>query len=182
MELLAAELGRDAEAITFVDESVAYDPQWNAYRVLLDFTAAVPATRSCVVAEQRLARRTPAELVDYRRLESAANVVFAEHDVDLLCPYDAGSLPDHLLDIARHSHHGLRGGGTVVPNPGYEDPHAVMVGLSGVVRPAGRRHDARVLRPRRRGRGPPGGPGPRRRDRASTATWSPTSSWRSARC
>ena len=108
LELLHTELGGDAAEVTFVEDDVAYAPQWKAYRVLLDFAAAAPEVRSCVIAEQTLARRSSAELVDYRRLEAAINVVFAEQAVDLLCPYDAGRLPSDLLDIARHSHNGLR--------------------------------------------------------------------------
>jgi anti-sigma regulatory factor (Ser/Thr protein kinase) len=133
-ELLRSELGRDADEVTFVDDSIAYVPQWNVYRVLLDFAAVAPDVRSCVVAEQRLEHRTRAELVDYRRLESAINLVFAEHPVDLLCPYDT-ALPGDLLDIAVHSHDGLRTGGSVAVNPGFQDPLAVLMGLSAVTVP-----------------------------------------------
>ena len=132
--LIRSELGSDADAVTFVDESVAYAPQWNAYRVLLDFAAGAPDVRSCVIAEQRLGLRTAAEVVDYRRLESAINLVFAEHPVDLLCPYDT-ALPGDLLDIAVHSHDGLRGGGSVTANPDFRDPLAVLTGLSTVALP-----------------------------------------------
>jgi anti-sigma regulatory factor (Ser/Thr protein kinase) len=136
-QLLRSELGSDADEVTFVDDSIAYAPQWNAYRVLLDFAAAAPDVRSCVIAEQRFGRRTPAELVDYRRLESAINLVFAEHPVDLLCPYDT-ALPGDLLDIAVHSHGGLRRGGSVAANPGFQDPLAMLTDLSAVaVPPAG---------------------------------------------
>jgi anti-sigma regulatory factor (Ser/Thr protein kinase) len=133
-ELLRSELGRDADEVTFVDDSIAYAPQWNVYRVLLDFAAEAPDVRSCVIAEQRLGHRTRAELVDYRRLECAINLVFAEHPVDLLCPYDT-ALPSDLLDIAVHSHDGLRRDGSVAANPGFQDPLAVLMGLSAVVVP-----------------------------------------------
>ncbi|WP_457188925.1 anti-sigma factor RsbA family regulatory protein [Nocardioides sp. P5_E3] len=135
LELLHTELGGDAAEVTFVEDDVAYAPQWKAYRVLLDFAAAAPEVRSCVIAEQTLARRSSAELVDYRRLEAAINVVFAEQAVDLLCPYDAGRLPSDLLDIARHSHNGLRVGGSVSPNPAFADPMGVLAGLSYVAPP-----------------------------------------------
>jgi anti-sigma regulatory factor (Ser/Thr protein kinase) len=136
-ELLRSELGTDADDVTFVDDSIAYSPQWNAYRVLLDFAAVAPDVRSCVIAEQRVGQRTPAEVVDYRRLESAINLVFAEHPVDLLCPYDT-ALPGDLLEIAVHSHGALRRGGSVAANPGFQDPLAVLTDLSAVaVPPAG---------------------------------------------
>lgn len=134
VEAIRRELGRDADEVAVVDDAVAYGPQWNAYRVLLDFVAASPGARSCVIAEQPLATRTSVELVDYRRLESAANLVFAEHPVDLLCPYDAG-LPGHLIDIALDAHGGVRQDGCVAPNARFRDPLAVLADLSAVARP-----------------------------------------------
>lgn len=135
IELVATELGADAEGVVFVDEAVAYEPQWNAYRVLLDHLASTPGVRTRVVAEQVLARRGPAELVDYRRLESAASLVFAGRGVDLLCPYDAGTLSDGLLDIARRAHDGLRLRGSVVPNADFRDPFEELAALAAVVPP-----------------------------------------------
>lgn len=135
MELIARGLGVDADAVDFVDEAVAYEPQWNAFRVVLDHLAAAPGARTVVVAEQQLARRAPAELVDYRRLESAANLVFAGRTVDLLCPYDAHTLSAGLIDIALRSHAGLRVGGSVVPNSGFRDPFEELAALAAVVPP-----------------------------------------------
>lgn len=133
VDLLRSELGRDADEVTFVEDTVAYAPQWNAYRVLLDFAAKAPAVRSCVIAEQALSLRVPAELTDYRRLEAAANVVFAEQPVDLLCPYDAGSLPSDLLDIALRTHESVRIDGVVTPNAGFDDPLGLLADLATVV-------------------------------------------------
>ncbi len=135
LELLRSTLGSDADEVTFVEDRVAYAPQWNAYRVLLDFASAAPGIRSCVVAEQGLAARSPAELVDYRRLESAANLVFAERAVDLLCPYDAASLPGALLDIALRTHRTVMRDGVVVPNACFDDPRLMLADLAAVVAP-----------------------------------------------
>lgn len=132
---LRSTLGRDADEVTFVDEGVAYAPQWNAYRVLLDFAAQSPGTRTCAIAEQTLSARTPAELLDYHRLEAAINLVFAEHDVDLLCPYDTSTLPAHLLDIGRHTHGAVRANGGSSPNIGFGDPLEMLAALSTVVPP-----------------------------------------------
>ncbi|MDR7254694.1 anti-sigma regulatory factor (Ser/Thr protein kinase) [Nocardioides sp. BE266] len=133
VEWIRHELGRDADEVTYVDDTVAYTPQWNAYRVLLEFAAEAPDVRSVVVAEQALSTRVPAEVLDYRRQEAAANVVFADRDVDLICPYDAGALPAHLLDIARHTHEHLRVDGAAAPNSAYLDPRAVLTRLTEVV-------------------------------------------------
>lgn len=135
VDQLRAALGRDADEVVYVEDSVAYAPQWNAYRVLLDFAARSPGVRSCVVAEQTLADRTLAELVDYRRLEAAVNLVFAEHDVDLLCPYDAGTLAPHLLEIGAHTHGATRRSGTLILNARFDDPFDMLASLSSVVLP-----------------------------------------------
>lgn len=134
VEAIRRELGADADEVAVVDDAVAYGPQWNAYRVLLDFVTAAPGVRSCVIAEQPVATRASAELVDYRRLESAANLVFADQPVDLLCPYDV-HLPRPLLDIALDAHDGVRRGGSVTPNARFRDPLAVLADLSSVTRP-----------------------------------------------
>ena len=132
VDQLRSALGRDADEVTFVEDTVAYAPQWNAYRVLLDFAAASPGVRSCVVAEQTLSARVPAEVVDYRRLEAAANLVFAAYDIDLLCPYDAGALPPHLLEIGLHTHAAVRADGDRSPNPRFDDPYDLLAGLATV--------------------------------------------------
>ncbi|SFB22954.1 Anti-sigma regulatory factor (Ser/Thr protein kinase) [Nocardioides alpinus] len=132
IDQLRSALGRDADEVRFVEDTVAYAPQWNIYRTLLDFAADAPEVRSCVVAEQQLRHRTPAEVHDYRRLEAAINLVFADHDVDVLCPYDAGSLPAHLLEIALHSHESLRTDGLSSRNTGYGDPTGMLAGLATV--------------------------------------------------
>ena len=135
VDLLRSELGVDADEVTFVEDSVAYAPQWNAYRVLLDFAAEAPGVRSTVIAEQGLAGRVPAELRDYRRLEAAVNLVFAEHPVDVLCPYDAAALPADLLDIALHTHGAVLSGGAPAPNDRFGDPSVLLADLATVVSP-----------------------------------------------
>ncbi len=135
IDLLRSTLGRDADEVRFVEDRVAYTPQWNSYRLLLDFAAEAPGTRSAVIAEQALAERIPAELVDYRRLEAAVNIVFADHDVDVLCPYDAGTLPAHLLDIGMQTHGEVRAHGATSPNARFDDPIDVLGSLATVVPP-----------------------------------------------
>lgn len=138
VDLLRSALGRDADEVTYVDASVAYTPQWNAYRVLLDFVSRSSGSRACVVAEADLTDVTPAELLDYRRLETATNLVFAESEVDLLCPYDAGTLPTHLLEIGLQSHALMRAGGRPSPNTSFSDPAGRLAELATVTQaPAG---------------------------------------------
>lgn len=135
VDRLRSALGRDADEVTFVEDTVAYAPQWNVYRTLLDFVGSSPDARSCVIAEQTLAERSVAELLDYRRLEAGINLVFAGADVDVLCPYDAGSLPEHLLEIGLHNHGAMRAAGRLSPNECFGDPAGLLAGLAAVVLP-----------------------------------------------
>ncbi|RYP85850.1 sensor histidine kinase [Nocardioides guangzhouensis] len=132
---LRAHLGAEADPVTFVDDSIGYAPQWNCYRVLLDFAAKAPGVRCCVVAEQRLATRVPAEVLDYRRLEAAINLVFAAHPVDLLCPYDGAGLADDLLEIGLRNHGVLLEDGDPCANDHFHDPLVSLTALAAVVPP-----------------------------------------------
>lgn len=135
VDQLRSTLGRDADEVTFVEDTVAYAPQWNVFRVLLDFAAESPDSRTSVIAEQTLGPRLPAELVDYRRLEAAIDLVFAEHDVDLLCPYDAGTLPAHLLDIGTQTHGAVRTHGGASRTVHRDDPIDLLANLATVIPP-----------------------------------------------
>jgi len=135
LERLRDELGQDAGAIDFVDARDGYRPQWNVFRAVLDSLASAPGRRLRVVAEQDLAARTPAEVIDYQRLEAAVNVIFRDHPLTLLCPYDAGTLSTDLFDISRLTHD------TVIDETGrrhneqFADPSALLRGLATVTPP-----------------------------------------------
>jgi anti-sigma regulatory factor (Ser/Thr protein kinase) len=58
------------------------------------------------IGEAVWAARSPAALEECHRHEALLNVAFAEDpDFRLLCPYDAGSLPDDVLERVAVSHH-----------------------------------------------------------------------------
>ena len=132
MERLRDDLGPDAHRVDFGDAREAYSPQWHVFRAVLDTFAEAPGRRLRVVAEQDLGARSPAEVRDYRRLEAAVNVVFRDHPLTLLCPYDAGTLPPELVDVGRLSHSSMLDGEGFRPNGQYADPAAVLHGLSAV--------------------------------------------------
>ena len=113
LDRLRDELGADAQRVEFVDARDGYRPQWNVFRAVLDALAQAPGRRLRVVAEQDLAVRSPAEVRDYQRLEAMVNVVFRDHPLTLLCPYDAhvavgGALRHQPADaLVRDGRHGL---------------------------------------------------------------------------
>ncbi|MFC6343881.1 hypothetical protein ACFP8W_17990, partial [Nocardioides hankookensis] len=87
-----------------------------------------------VVSEQNLRDRVPAELVDYRRIEAAINVLFADTPVDVLCPYDA-TLPADLLEIGHDTHDATLGTGPVAHSLWAEDPMGLLTELAKVEAP-----------------------------------------------
>ncbi|MET1058105.1 MAG: sensor histidine kinase [Nocardioides sp.] len=135
LDRLRDELGPDAKSIDFVDARDGYRPQWNVFRAVLDSLASAPGQRLRVVAEQDLAARTPAEVIDYQRLEAAVNVVFRDHPLTLLCPYDATRLPRELFDISRRTHDSVIDATGQRPNEHFADPSALILGLATVTSP-----------------------------------------------
>ncbi|HEX6456411.1 MAG TPA: MEDS domain-containing protein, partial [Solirubrobacterales bacterium] len=65
------------------------------------------------IGEPVWAARSPAALEECHRHEALLNLAFAEDpDFQLLCPYDAGSLPSHVLEriVLSHRHPDQTGG------------------------------------------------------------------------
>jgi len=105
--LLRDELGRDADAVDVLDEHELYARHGPMLRTLMDYLQRHAASRQGavrVVAEQRLARRTPADVRAYMRYEAASNVAYRRHAVSVLCPYDAAELPDEIVEDAFRTH------------------------------------------------------------------------------
>jgi anti-sigma regulatory factor (Ser/Thr protein kinase) len=98
------ELGAEATAVEFADAETGYHPQLRATYECLDYIQRQEGRRSRVVAEQTLSRRSPMEVSDYLRMESAANVVYQPYPVEILCPYDASTLRSELIEACRRTH------------------------------------------------------------------------------
>jgi anti-sigma regulatory factor (Ser/Thr protein kinase) len=138
IERLRDELGAEAQRVHFIDAAEGYRPQWNVFRAVLDQLAQAPDRHLRVVAEQDLAARSPAEVRDYQRLEAVANVVFRDHPLTLLCPYDADVLSSDLFDISRRTHSTVMDATGWRPNEQFSDPAAILLGLASVTpSPAG---------------------------------------------
>ena len=132
LERLRDELGADAQRVDFVDARDGYRPQWNVFRAVLNSLAEAPDRRLRVVAEQDLAARSAAEVRDYQRLEAMVNVVFRDHPLTLLCPYDAHALSSELFDISRQTHSDVMDATGCRPNEQFADPAAILLGLATV--------------------------------------------------
>jgi anti-sigma regulatory factor (Ser/Thr protein kinase) len=104
-ELLERELGEDAKQVRFLKmEEVGRNPALiiPLWREFVDESGG-RSVRG--IGEPVWAARSPAALDECQRHESLLNVAFApEPSWHLLCPYDAESLEDEVLEKVAHSH------------------------------------------------------------------------------
>jgi anti-sigma regulatory factor (Ser/Thr protein kinase) len=102
---LEAELGQACEAVRFLPmEEVGRNPASiiPLWRDFVDDHAGQPVRG---IGEPIWADRSPAALEECHRHEALLNVAFAEdRDFTLLCPYDAASLPSHVLERMAVAH------------------------------------------------------------------------------
>jgi len=104
-ELLEAELGDDAERVRFLPmEEVGRNPA-KIIPLWREFVDENGGRSVRGIGEPVWAARSPAALDECQRHESLLNVAFAPEPAwSLLCPYDAGSLPDDALEKVALSH------------------------------------------------------------------------------
>jgi anti-sigma regulatory factor (Ser/Thr protein kinase) len=106
IEALRAELGSDAEAVSFADmTSLGRNPARliPAWRRFIDSRPHPEAMRG--VGEPIYPDRSPAELVEAQAHETLLNLAFgATPGLKLWCPYDIGVLPPEVVAGARRSH------------------------------------------------------------------------------
>jgi anti-sigma regulatory factor (Ser/Thr protein kinase) len=116
-------LGDDAPAVEFADAEAGYHPQVRATFECLGYIERQQGRRSRLVAEQALGRRSPVEVADYLRMESAANVVYQPYPVEILCPYDASALRPELVEACRRTHSELLDDAGAHASTAFVDPH-----------------------------------------------------------
>jgi len=110
--LLREQLGADAELIRFVDmREVGRNPA-SVIPLWAEFIGENEGVPVRGIGEAIWAARSAAALDECRRLESLLNTAFDRGSAwDLLCPYDAGSLGEEVLDQVCHSHPFVNRGG-----------------------------------------------------------------------
>ena len=74
-------------------------------------------------------RRTAAELQEAARHEALINLAFASSDIQVLCPYNARTLPQPVLSDARRTHPWLCQHGIDEVCPDYLDPEDYLAAL-----------------------------------------------------
>jgi anti-sigma regulatory factor (Ser/Thr protein kinase) len=122
-ELLERELGKDAAGLRFVDmERVGRNPASiiPLWREFVDEACGRPVRG---IGEPVWADRSPAAIDECQRHEALLNLAFGpQPSWSLLCPYDAASLDDEVLERVGHSHACLRHDGQREESDSF-DPH-----------------------------------------------------------
>lgn len=120
-EILEEELGEAAERVRFADmEKLGRNPAW-IIPVWREFVDDARGRSVRGVGEPIWAARSAAALDECQRHEALLNVAFApEPSWSLLCPYDAGSLGDEVLEVAARSHPHLHREGQVEPSASFD--------------------------------------------------------------
>jgi anti-sigma regulatory factor (Ser/Thr protein kinase) len=107
IDLLRAELGADADRVSFADMA---DAGRNPARIISawsDYAADHLATGRPLrgIGEPIWAGRSPDELVECEHHESLLNLAFGDAGgFRLLCPYDTSALPSKVIEEARRNH------------------------------------------------------------------------------
>jgi anti-sigma regulatory factor (Ser/Thr protein kinase) len=115
-------LGHDAERVGFVDLSTTYTRPARALAAYYALFAAelrdAPAVRA--VAEFQLGP-TVGDWLPWQAYEAATNLAYAHLPVWVMCTYDAGALPEPVLDGVLRTHPEVLAG-DFVPSDRYADP------------------------------------------------------------
>jgi anti-sigma regulatory factor (Ser/Thr protein kinase) len=90
-----------------------------------DFVAAAAGARIRFVSEPIWPGRSPAEVREATRHEALLNLALAQADAELLCLYDAASLPEPVVEDACLTHPLLASPGRDEPSPVFAGPGAV---------------------------------------------------------
>jgi anti-sigma regulatory factor (Ser/Thr protein kinase) len=122
-ELLKRELGEDGEGVLFVEiEEVGRNPASviPLWREFVDEACGRPVRG---IGETVWADRSPAAIDECQRHEALLNLAFGPRPSwSLLCPYDAASLGDEVLEQVGHSHTCLHRHGQEEDSSSFE-PH-----------------------------------------------------------
>jgi anti-sigma regulatory factor (Ser/Thr protein kinase) len=131
IDLLRAELGRDAAHVQFADMGEVGSNPARIIPAWQDFVSTRSADGAPVrgIGEPIGPDRGPAELVECQRHESLLNLAFADAPAfRLMCPYDTEALNDSVLEEAMRSH-------PIVSHRGGDDDSDSYAGLAAAAAP-----------------------------------------------
>lgn len=77
-----------------------------------------------MIAEQPWAGKCARQIAEWKRMESALNVLLAPTGAHLICPYDTRTVPADVVEAAWATHPGHVVGDLVLPSGTYTDPES----------------------------------------------------------
>jgi anti-sigma regulatory factor (Ser/Thr protein kinase) len=105
IDLLRAAIGPDADAVRFIDRTEWYvRPAGTIAGWKAEVDGAVRRGHEFVRIIGEVNFGPDGRQASWTRYESVLNRVFADAPAWIVCPYDTRSLPDVILDSARHTH------------------------------------------------------------------------------
>lgn len=129
LRMLREALDADAGRVDFVDSAEWYRspaPTLEAYDRYIRVRLGEGAGRVRIIGEPVWPRTSARAVAEWKRYESGINVALASLPAWVVCPYDAGELPDGILADAERTHPALRSGQATRPSPGYMDPEVFV--------------------------------------------------------
>jgi anti-sigma regulatory factor (Ser/Thr protein kinase) len=127
---LRDELGRDAALVDYRDSADWYASPGKAFNGYADYVArhgGEPRLR--VIGEPVWPLEWREGVDEWARYESALNVAFVDAPAWIVCPYDTTTLPDAILEHARHTHPTLHAHGERVAHDEYVETQAFWSAL-----------------------------------------------------
>jgi CheY-like chemotaxis protein len=129
LKMLREALEADAARVDFVDSGEWYrspTPTLEAYDRYIRVRLEEGAERVRIIGEPVWPRTSARAVAEWKRYESGINVALASLPTWVVCPYDAGELPEGILADAERTHPALRSGQVTRPSPRYTDPQVFV--------------------------------------------------------
>jgi transcriptional regulator with XRE-family HTH domain len=132
IRLLRDALGDDAVRVELHDSAEWYRSPTGAlrsYRSFVKERVESGARWIRIIGEPVWAGRSQAEVAEWTRYESILNLVLASWPVTLICPYDARSSSESILEGARHTHPEVARANDVSVSAAYREPEDFLLAL-----------------------------------------------------
>lgn len=124
-DALRGALGPAAEQVDFRDSTTWYASPGKAFKGYADYVASHAGDRRLrVIGEPVWPVSSSEGVAEWAKYESALNVAFADAPAWIVCPYDAATLPDTIVEHARHTHPTLHDRGARVAHGEFVEPDA----------------------------------------------------------
>jgi hypothetical protein len=98
-----------------------------------------------IIAEPVWQGRSTRDVLAWQRMESALNLVLADTNIWMICPYDTRVVPDAIIEGAHQTHPQCVRGERALDSDGYQDPMAFTAACDSVPLPEPPEHAATAV-------------------------------------